>query len=61
MAVTVDKLELVDAWSDALDFKVDAHLQLIQTKDPVKRKLLTNVYNKADRVCKILQEKLCQN
>lgn len=52
----IDKFE---DWSEALDYKVDVHIQLIKTKDPVKRMKLNNLYKKAERVCDRLAQKLC--
>lgn len=60
MAITLDQLETLDAWSDALDFKIDIHLQLIKTKDPVKRERLTNTWAKAERICNRLAKNICQ-
>lgn len=54
----LEKVELFEAWSDALDYKVDTHIVLIQTKDPVKRRKLEALYKKAERVCDRLAQGL---
>lgn len=60
MAIPIEeKLELFEAWSEALDYKVDVHLQLIYTKDPVRRQKLKILYAKAERVCDRLAKELC--
>ena len=59
MAISLDKLETAEAWCDAVDFKVDIHIQQMTTKDPVKRKKLKNLYKKAERICDRLAKQLC--
>ncbi len=59
MAIPVNKFEELEDWSDALDYRVDIHLQLMKTKDPVKRKTLEALYKKAERVCDRLAKILC--
>lgn len=54
------RVDQVDDWSDALDYKIDTHIQLIDIKDPVKRKKLGYIYIKAERVCNRLIKKLCE-
>lgn len=55
-----DRIELALAWCEALDYKIDIHIELIKTKDPVKRIKLINRYKKSERVCNRLVKLLCQ-
>lgn len=53
------KIEQFLDWSEALDYKIDIHVELIGTRDIVKRHQLINLYKKAERVCDRLAQKLC--
>lgn len=57
-AIYPEKLETAEALGKAIDYKVDVHIKLIRTKDPVKRKKLLATYNMADKVCIRLLNKL---
>lgn len=43
------KLELAQAVGEMIDYCVDIHLELIKTKDPVKRIKLEGKYKKSEK------------